>query len=59
MFDLARNDHHRRRELHILAGIVLESLFEAATLFDSGQLEQEIGVEEIAAEFAIGDRLEA
>ena len=45
--------------MNILAGIVLERLGDAALLLDAVELEQEIGMEEIAAEFAVGHGLEA
>jgi len=59
MLDLAGDDHHRRGEMNIDPGVVLERLLQPAALFDAGQLEQEVGVEEGAAELAVGDRLEA
>src|SRR5690606_7282793 len=40
-------------------GVVLERLLEAASLLDALELEEEVGMEEVAAEFAVGDRLEA
>src|SRR5687768_8021052 len=45
--------------MHVLADRVLELDFHAALLLDAVELQQEIGVEEGAAELAVGDRLEA
>ena len=59
MLDLAGHDHHRRGEVDVLAGIVLERLVEPAALLHPVELEQEVGVEEVAAELAVGNRLEA
>ena len=45
--------------MDVVAGRVLERLGDAAVLLDPVELEQEVGVEEVAAELAVGDRLEA
>ena len=45
--------------MDVRAGGVLERLGDAAVLLDPVELEQEVGVEEEAAELAVGDRLEA
>ena len=59
MLDLAGDDDLRRGEIHVDALVVLERLLDPAGLLDPGELEQEVGVEEYAAELAVGDRLEA
>ncbi|MEI9852348.1 MAG: hypothetical protein WDN24_17505 [Sphingomonas sp.] len=48
-----------RREIHFLALGVLEGDFHAALLLDAVELEQEVGVEESAAELAVGDAVQA
>ena len=59
MLDLAGDDDLRRGEFDVDALVVLECLLDPAGLLDAGELEQEVGVEEHAAELAVGDRLEA
>ncbi len=57
--DLAGDDDLRRGEMHVDALVVLEHLLDPAGLLDARELKEEVGVEEDAAELAVGYGFEA
>src|SRR5690606_7731930 len=59
MLDLAADHDLGGSEMDIDAAIVLERLGDTALLLHPGKLQQEIGVEEVPAELAVRDGLEA